>query len=306
MLINVAPLVAALTGGLAFVLYARDAEGRPFIAPRGGTSRNIVARSPGVGRPALVVVAHMDSARASMSFHPRLVGNIRVSIVVLNVALAAVPIIGGAAWVAEAGRELPTALWLPAIVLAAYLLFGAGLQVHSLVRMPFVAGANDNASGVEVLMRAATELRGRPVWFVVTGSEEAGMIGAQAFLRRHVREVGGAPVLNIDNVGAGRLVAASDEGILRSRPANGYLLDVAQAAGAEIAPWRAFPTDATVVMAHRLPALTLIALDDRGVPPHWHWPSDVAAAIDPSTIAAAAAIVRSVAAACLDEEARTR
>jgi hypothetical protein len=289
------PLVAALLGLASLVLYARDADGRMLIRPRGPLSSNVIARSRAARTsPEVVVVAHVDSARSAPSFHPRAIGSLRASVTILHGVLIVVPLLGAGAWVAEAGRELPSTLWIPALALAAYLaLVIANLLVGHL-RMTDVPGANDNASGVEVLMRLARMDWGEKVWFLVTGSEEVGMLGIQDFLENHTHEVGGARFLNVDSVGAGRLLAVSEEGVLRERRSNRFMLDIAEEVGAEGLPFRGFPTDGTALLARRIQALTLLAVGDDEVPPNWHWSTDVSANVDPAAVERATAVARHV------------
>lgn len=296
------PLVAMLAGAAGLVLYARDSDGRPLIKPQGAVSRNVVARPSSDKAPALIVMAHLDSARSAPSFHPRVVAGFRTSVLLLNTALVAVPLLGGVAWIYEAGRELPSVMWIPSGALAAYLVFATGLLLYGYFRMPLVAGANDNASGVEVLLRLAESEPAGRVWYVVTGSEEVGMIGAQAFLDGHASEIAGARFLNIDNVGAGRLLAVEAEGALRERRADGYLLDSAGETGAETRPFRGLPTDATPLLARRRKALTLLAVTERGVPANWHWPTDVIDNLDPAAIEGAAEAARHVLRSVVDPE----
>ena len=295
-LVVVLPLAAVVLGCAAAVLYARDADGRPLIKPRAGESRNVVARSPGSAEPDVVVVAHVDSARSSLLFHPRFVPGIRIAAVILHGALFLVPLLGAAAWIAEAEGGPPRYFGLASGAVAAVLAFATALHVHAYLRMPAVPGANDNASGVEVLMRLASE-RPEGVWFVVTGSEDAGMIGIQAFLDTHAHEVGGARFVNLDSVGAGRLIAAEEEGMVSARRADPVMLRAAEDAGAEAVDFRALPTDATVLLARKYKALSLLAVDDRGVPPNWHRPGDVAENVDPGAVDRAAEVARSVVAA---------
>jgi Peptidase family M28 len=302
LLIVYLPLIACVLGVVAFVLYSRDSEGRPLLKPRGDTSQNVIAR--GSDFPKIVVIAHVDSALSSLSFHPRLVGSIRASIRMLNISILVVVGLGAGAYVVEAGGELHDGLWIPAGLVAAYLLFALVIQLHARLRMSPVPGANDNASGVEVLLRVA-ESHPRDTWFVATGSEESGMIGIQDFLERHGPEVAGAWFLNIDNVGKGRLIAAEEEGALVPRTADPDMLRFAEAAGAEIGDYRALPTDATVLLARRQRALTLIALDDRGLPPNWHWRTDMIDRIDPAAVDAATTVAKKVVAARALQEAGT-
>jgi hypothetical protein len=288
------PFVAVVVGAVAFVVYARDADGRPVIKPRRAVSRNVVALPPTSEPPELIVMAHMDSARSSPSFHPRLVAGFRSSVLLLNGAMAAVPLLGAAVWIYEVERELPGTMWIPSGLVAGYLVFAAGLLLYGHFRMPLLAGANDNATGVAVLMRLAQSGPERGIWYVVTGSEEVGMIGVQAFFHSHAHEIAGARFLNIDNVGAGTLLALEAEGALRERRADGYLLDSAEEAGAEARPFRGLPTDATPLLSRRRKALTLLAVTDRGTPANWHLPTDVIDNVEPSVVDLATDVARHV------------
>jgi hypothetical protein len=296
------PPLGLVMGAAGLLLYARDSDGRPLIRPSGGISRNVVARPRGGGSPDVVVMAHLDSARSSPSFHPKLVGNFHASTVALNLSLIVVPVLAGAAWIAEASGDLPITLWIPAGLLAAYLAFAIGLLSYGHFRMPAVPGANDNASGVAVLMRLARMEWGDGVWFVVTGSEEVGSVGVQAFLAKHDMDVGGSRFLNIDNVGAGRLLALSGEGVLRRHHPDPFMLDVAVEAGVDEEPFKGLPTDATALLARRIKALTLLAVNEQGVPPNWHWPTDTLANTDPTALDRATDAATSIVAAVRSRE----
>lgn len=294
LLIVPVPAASIVLGLAGLLLYARDSDGRPLIKPRGGRSRNVVARPARTDGPEIIVVAHLDSARSSPSFHPKMVNNFHTSVVTLNLALATVPVLGAAAWIAEAGDSVPTGLWIPAVVLAAYLAFAIGMLLYGQFRMSDVPGANDNASGVAVLMRLARMDWDGRAWFVVTGSEEVGMVGAQAFLDSHRSEVTSARILNIDNVGAGRLIAITSEGVLRERRADPVMVEVAARAGASDEPFKGLPTDATTFLAARARAMTLLAVNDHGVPPNWHWRTDTIDNVDPEALDRATAAARAV------------
>jgi hypothetical protein len=204
--------------------------------------------------------------------------------------MVAVPFAASVAWIAEVDRELPDGLWVPTVMLAMFLAAMVGLEMHAATRALFVAGANDNASGVDVLIRVAAR-RPPDVWFVLTGASEAGMFGIQAFLQAHDSEVGGALFLNIDTVGVGDLIVALEEGVLWPRDAHGDLIAAAEANGAEAAPWLATSTDGSALLARRYRAATLLRTDDRGMLPHSHRPTDVVANVDDGAIQDTAAAV---------------
>ena len=71
---------------------------------------------------------------------------------------------------------------------------------------PYTAGANDNATGVGVLLNLGARLAQEPlgnteVWLLASGCEEVGSVGAQAFVRAHRHELADAVAISIDNVG---------------------------------------------------------------------------------------------------------
>ncbi len=65
-------------------------------------------------------------------------------------------------------------------------------------------GANDNASGVAVLLALAQRLKGASVWFVAFGAEEVGLLGSFYFVERHASDLSGLHgMLNLDLMGFG-------------------------------------------------------------------------------------------------------
>jgi hypothetical protein len=295
------PLATLGLGAAGLVLYARDADGRPLLKPRGGVSRNVLARSS-TEPPRVIFLAHLDSARSSPSFHPKMVGNLRGSVLALNAALVAVPTSGAIAWFFEAGRAEGPVAWPVSALFGGYLLFAIALLLYGRLQMEPVPGANDNASGVEVVMRIAKRWEGPSAWFLLTGSEESGMIGIQAFIERYEDDAAAALFVNVDSVGAGTLIAAGTEGLVRERRPRGALLDTAAALGAEVRPFRGMPTDATPLLGRKFNAISLLAVDERGVIPNWHWPTDDMSQVDPEILDLAEKVARGLAREVLAEQ----
>jgi hypothetical protein len=256
---------------------------------RGHASQNIMART-GDGPHRLMLMAHYDSAKTFFVYHPRRVRGFRANFL-LNAALAALLV--------------PAAVWLPlaARAIGVYFLVQGILFVHREATAPYVNGANDNASGVAVAVALFNEMAERPVdgweiWLLLTGAEEVGAQGARAFLREHAlpRDT---PVLNIDNVGAGALHYATGEGMLGVRSFHGPLVQAAaRLPGATPLVYTLAYFDTLPFARAGHPCLTLIRLD-RGLPPHWHWPTDVRAHVDDRAVADTLAYVRALVAAVL-------
>jgi len=260
----------ALLGSLAFWAYFSGWP-RPweklFARAR---SQNVLA-SAGSGERTLVLMAHYDTAKTYFVYDPRRVRGFRTNFL-LNAALALLAPLA-AWWGGWAG-------WL----LGAYFLVQAALLVWRELSAPYVNGANDNASGVAVATQLFLDLAAEPppgwrLLLALTGAEETGANGAAALLRSG-RLPADALVLNIDNVGKGELFYATGEGMLGFVRYRGRLLGAArELAGARPLAYRLAYFDTWPLARNGIETLTLIALED-GVPPNWHWPSDLPTNVD--------------------------
>ena len=124
--------------------------------PPKGPSQNIIGRHVPHKRRGervrrVVVVAHYDSAIASMAFSPGMVRNFGFTFALMKGATFLVPVL-----VLAQALPLPAALdpwlWYATIAVAAYLIVPAVINAHRELAMPPVDGANDNASGVATLL----------------------------------------------------------------------------------------------------------------------------------------------------------
>ena len=231
-------------------------------------SQNLLAQA-GSGQRILVLMAHYDSAKTFFVYAPGQVKNFRPNFLI-NATLATV---------------LPYATFLPWIpqVLGLYFLLQAVLMLHRELTQPYVNGANDNASGVAVAVGLFEELRQAPppdtrVILALTGCEEVGAKGAE-YLARSGQIPPDALVLNIDNVGKGELYYANGEGMLVYHPYRGALLNAASTTeGAKPLAYKLAYFDTRPFTARKIPCLTLIRLE-QGLPPNWHWFSDIPAQV---------------------------
>lgn len=124
--------------------------------PPKGPSQNIIARHvPRVRRgerpTRVVVVAHYDSAKASLAFAPSMVKNFNAAFMLMKWCTLLVPafVLAGALPVTAAWDPW---LWYATIAVSAYLVVPLVVNVHREIIMPAVDGANDNASGVAVML----------------------------------------------------------------------------------------------------------------------------------------------------------
>jgi hypothetical protein len=278
------------------------------VMSRRRTACNVVAEI-GTGPRTLVVMAHHDAAPSGAVFDQK-----------LTRALA-----GRFPDVVERMTENPP-MWWPVLAGPALVAFGsatgstlarrAGIAVSALATAAMVdigsrkavPGANDNLSGVAVLVALAETLARRPIHglrvvLFSAGAEEALQEGIRGFARRHFP---GLPrestwFLNLDTVGSGHLVLLDAEGPLRMERYDGPFGDlVARCAleqGVEVMRGlrsRA-STDGVVPMRHGYPTACLVSIDDQRLIPHYHLPTDLPEHVDYRCVADAAQLTEAVA-----------
>jgi hypothetical protein len=287
-----AALALVLEGGLVHTPLSR------LLARRRST--NLVATVPAAGAPARTVclMAHLDSSRSGLLFSPQAAPYLQRWLGVQSVATLA---LGLGPWLVRSrpGRAVRSAC----TALAA---LGLGLLLERELRGVDVPGANDNASGAAVATQLTLEVAAEPLEstrlvLLVCGAEEAGLLGARAFLDAH--DTDEWLFLNFDGVGAkAALRYLPDEGLLRKWPADAALLELAErlvGERPELAVTRArtpigLTYDSTAVLAAGGRALTVVAADERGRIPHYHQESDVVANLDQGTLGRALAFGRAL------------
>jgi hypothetical protein len=254
-------------------------------------SQNVVGRlvPRELPRRRLIISAHYDSARSGLMFHPRLVRRFRTSFLFLSLCLFAIPVLEGVESVLR--QRL---FWYISIPFALYVAYAFVLLLHRELRFEHVSGANDNASGVAVMLSLAEALaqdapEDTEVVALATGSEESGLWGMEAFLKRHKEELGRVWLINIDNVGGGQVSYTTAEGMLLRHNTGKELRELAEKvghqAGLSVTPisYRLASTDAEPALLRGIEAITVIGTDD-GIPLNWHWETDTYENIDPDSV----------------------
>jgi hypothetical protein len=277
--------IAFLITALAAVALYMENTCRGWIAtilPR-ESSQNVVGRIPAQGeaRRKVVLSAHYDTARSGLLFHPRFVGHFRTITMLTMLSVLALPILivlGGMFW---SGlfcllRGLAV-LWLAV---------SWCLLLHREVYGLNLYGANDNGSGTGVVLSLAETLAGKPlqdteVWIAATGAEEAGLVGMTAFLKRHGTELQDALIINLDHVGLGQIKYITGEGMLKAVPSDPELLMLSAEVVREnpdLSPvpheHRTCHSDAYAALVKGYRAMSIMAMDEDGVVPNWHWETD--------------------------------
>ncbi len=307
------PLIsAALAAGGAALTSAEDGlVQRPLsraLARR--SSRNLVTtiEPRGVPRRTVCLVCHLDSSRSGLMFHRRFLsflhGWIAAQAAAFGVLLAG-PLLRRVRW----GRRALAAAY-------AVLLAGLGILVERELHGEDVPGANDNASGVAAVATLAEELQADPleetrVVCLFTGCEEAGVLGADAFVRELDQD--GDPLedstpphgwrswsfLNFDGVGApATLRFLRHEGVLRNWPSDAVLTRVAEGIAARRPELGLQSTDhnagltydTSPVLARGGRAITFSTQD--ATIPNYHSPSDTVENLDPDALDRAIAVGR--------------
>ena len=266
-----------------------------WLLPK-GDNQNAVGVIPPRGevKQRAVLCAHLDTHRTPIFYASKtwntlfslLVAGSLVSMVVSALAYAL-----GAVFAWEWVR------WI-GLIAAAMEVFALIMSLHADFT-PFSPGANDNASGVGVVLGLAQHmaqepLRNTEVWLAFTGCEEAAAYGMVSFLDSHAAELGTETIyLIIDQVGKGNLCYLTADGLIRKHPTHPRALELARHASAAQPEVKTNEmvglayTDAVPATKRGLVALTLCALPPAGSSEtvHWHQMSDTSDRVDPQSLA---------------------
>ncbi|NLW60287.1 MAG: Zn-dependent exopeptidase M28 [Firmicutes bacterium] len=286
----------------AFIAFILESSTFPFLSrllPK-KSSQNVIAHIPARSKPIrkVIITAHYDSSRSALNFSPKLVKGFRRSYLLLVGAMASEVFLYALAVFTSLSPRL---LWFLSLPCVLYILVTFLTLLHRELAGEYTPGANDNASGVAVLLEVAKILTRFPlitteVTLVATGAEESGTNGALAYLRRH-RPSKDTYVINLDNLGIGHLTVVTAEGILGAKAASPELLSLAKTVAAEknlalrFAPYHLLTTDGTVFLMRNYPAVSLMAFDEEGLLPNWHWPTDQVSFVNPENLNAAKELV---------------
>lgn len=298
------PTLGAILLAVAVVAILMDeatgvSPGRRLTPER--ASQNVVARARTEardGKTKLIVTANYDAGRTGLIYRSalrrptaylrRVAGPLAlgwlawVSIAIIwLLALAVIRATGHHSSTALGAIQLPPTI---ALVVVLALLLEAGAA-------PYAPAANDNATGSAVAIALQRALAANPpenleLELVLAGAGEGGDVGIRRHLRAHRRELRRAKaiVIGISPCGGGQGHYWLSDGRLiplrYARPLR-ELAALTQTAR----PHRGRgETPAFLARARGLAAIALGCLDERGVAPRSHQPTDREAAIDPSAL----------------------
>jgi hypothetical protein len=297
----------AATGLWQDLTGARKRTLRRFLKRQ--TTTNVIAEfGPADAAHTLVVHAHHDAARTSFIFDQTLTRFVAEKTSLMEKTDRWPPLMGlvfgGPAVVAFGAATRHRKTVAAGTLIAAST---AGVMRH-MIHEPVVPGANDNLSGVAVLLEVARRLGGGAgalppgvrVILLSAGAEEANQEGMLAFGRRYFDTdlaPGGASFLSLDTVGSPDLVLIEGEGFLRMYEYPSAMKErVAEAArGAGVALRRGmrftFATDGLVPLRRGFQAASIGSVTEHLVPSNYHWPTDTPDRVRYDTVAGAVEVV---------------
>ena len=289
------PLLS-LFGSVLFFLDLNTYQVLSKVFPT-GASQNIYATHPqGQGRQ-VVLVAHLDSSKAGLNFSPTMVKGFRTSFLLMVGSLCATPVLlfvaswGGAVW------------RLVALIPCLYLAFASITLIHREIWNRYTNGANDNASGVGAVLAIAERFKaaspeGVQLSVLLTGCEEAGTYGMLRFLEEQGSTLKEAMFINLDNIGAGNLHYMSGEGMFPVYKAPAELIEACQRVakrrpelGVRQGVYNLLSTDAMPALVRGYKAVSFLSMNDEGLLPNWHWPTDTFENVDLKTVETAVEFV---------------
>ncbi len=286
-----AAVILTGAGCITFFLENTSFEIVAILLPK-RTSSNVTGYIPAGGRNKnrVIVTAHYDSSRSGIMFSPGFVKGFRNTFIGLVISMFLIFIFTAMYWITHV-------VWLKVLVgvLALDPLVTVALLVHRELKGRHTHGANDNASGVGVMLGIAERFRNEQLvntelYLVATGAEEVGMAGMLWFARKHQQLLKDAFIINIDNCGSGNVSYVIEEGMIKKYPADHTMVAIADRLAKEkltrITPrvFTTMSTDALVPLSRGYRAMSIMAFDEHGILPNWHWETDVFENIQASTV----------------------
>lgn len=247
----------------------------------GYRSKNVIGllKSDEVPRIRVVLIAHYDTAKASSIFKPEKIKNIKSIVRTCFTSFTLIVVLS------------IINIFIESYALSMLIVF-AGIpiyiELHGLIESElkhnYVVGANDNASGVAVLLALAEYLgRSKPmdseIWFIATGAKEVNTLGITNFVEKYRDILNSAYIINFDSLGKGELHYVLCEGILKKYCLKQRALkEVADKVGREIGirprEHQLLLTDSSILLKNDYEALTLMGLSEYNLPMDYHWYTD--------------------------------
>jgi Peptidase family M28 len=295
-------LLAIALGSVVMDEIAGTSPGRRLTPER--ASQNVVARAPNDSAEAtamktpLIVTANYDAGRTALVYRDALR---RPTAYLRRVAGRSAP--GWLGWLSIAilwllavaivratAHHPPTALGAIQLVPTVALVLALALLLEA-AAAPYGPAANDNATGTAVALAVLDALSPSTppsvhLELVLAGAGEGGGIGIRRYLRGRRRDLrrANAIVLGIAPSGAGEIHYWRSDGRLIPLGYGRALRQLADATQKSRPHSGRGETQAFAGRALGLPAIAIGCLDERGLTPRSHHPTDVNAAIDETAL----------------------
>ncbi|MFD1139659.1 M28 family metallopeptidase [Larkinella insperata] len=243
----------------------------------------------------VILMAHYDTAPISLLYRNDRVGSFHLSIVMSLVLM----LVAGLLMILEQAGLGTRWLVLFRNGLIAYFVLQALLGTLGYWLYGYSNGASDNATGVAAALATAERLQqvylpGMDVEVVLTGAEEAGMMGSRAYLEKHIDSwpKGRTVVVNFDTLGNGTLRVIKHTGTIEVIEYTNELMNSAESLLEEkpflgvVKPdrWHTADFDSVWFVRRNIPVMTLTAMDARGRMPNIHRMEDQLVLTDVSAI----------------------
>jgi hypothetical protein len=176
-----------------------------------------------------------------------------------------------------------------------YLLTSILVLIHRELAYKHVEGANDNATGVGVMLGLGevlsnSKLENTEVWLLSTGCEEVGCVGMIRFLKKYEKELADGYFICIDNVGKGHIRYTQAEGLIKAFSCSGKMVGMAHRSSSSLnidaKPFvcKTYPTNALPCLTRGHEVISILATDRKGLIHNWHWDTDTMENLDENTI----------------------
>lgn len=243
------------------------------LLPRSEAS-NVVGRVRAEGdmKQRVMLVANYDTAKSSPLGMPKAARLFR-PIYILSFAcitvIVLVSILGQGASLAKVSRHVLIVIWLAFSPFPIYLLLLSLVILWGELVGRYSPGANDNASGVGVMLSVLSSIASNPlehteVWGVATARGCAGGRGMVSLLRRYPKQIKEAFIINLDHLGVGQTRIINREGVMLGFRSSGPLRKLAHTASNKSKDLKAFKgncrvkkSDAMVALARGYKAVTI-------------------------------------------------
>jgi hypothetical protein len=266
-----------------------------WLIPK-GRSQNVLAKVPASAqtRTQVVITGHLDSHRTPLIFSSDQWVKIFSTFVPLGLVSIVLSLILLGVGILSSGL-----IWRILLLPFALVVLGLFLLMLQADFTPYTMGANDNASGAGIVLSLAERLKGEPlanttVWTVLTGCEEVGDYGAEAFAQAHKPELKDSIWMAVDSVGGKDTTPTylAKETFLLTSPSDPQLIKLAGEVAkahpeiqAQMRSFRGAYTEGAIGYKYGFRVLSFVNFRRDGMLPGWHRPTDVVGNIDPEVVA---------------------